>query len=243
MESVPSPPALAVRAAIGVALLAALGFWFAHRVPIAVEPSAGFSSSSPPNEAPRCPRGMLPDDGLCLALPAAEAPTRAELARADDASGIGLLPERPADYAAYRLPVTPTRIEPLPDGVRLHVPARAPVYAPTLEDQVGLAEVLMDAASPTRLVALYTVRRPASERRYLVVLSPVHVELAEREHALAAGTHVGSASSEPRGSSVMLSVRQLRQTTDSAQLSASQLLEDAHSIPCDPRNVLLRRAP
>jgi hypothetical protein len=241
MERSPSA-VLAVRAAVGVALLAGAGFWLGRSPP----PSDGGRAEPPPSSPPvgsaLCPAGMLPDDGLCLPLPASAQKAPA-LARVEEASSIELLPDRPSDYAEYQLPVTPERIEPNGEGARLRVAAGAPVHALALEGQVGPAERRSEAAASGRLVTLHTVRRAESERRYLVVLEPLRLELAEREHALAAGLRVGRAVLGPAGSTLTLSVRQLRRATDAANLSVAQLLDDAHSIPCDARNVLQRKAP
>jgi hypothetical protein len=184
---------------------------------------------------------MLPDDGTCLPLPAAARSPREP--PGEEAAGIELLPERPPDYTFYRLPVGLERAEPRPDGVLLHEAPGTPVTAPALEDQDGPAELRRDPAPELRLVSLHTVRRATAVRRYLVVLDPVRVELPTTERTLAPGARVGRILPGSHGSILLLTVRQLRQATDSSTLSAAELLENAHSSPCDPPNVLQRKAP
>ncbi|MET0411151.1 MAG: hypothetical protein ABW217_07635 [Polyangiaceae bacterium] len=230
-------PALALQAAAAVTLLAALGVLLGQQ-PLSA-PVGGTSGRAPPPSGPApCPRGMLPDDGTCLPLPSAAATP--EPVRNDDSTTIELLPDRPVDYSAYRLPSAVQRAEPGGAGALLHHKPGAPVQALALEGQVGPAELRRDAGTPKRLVALYTVRRADSERRYLVLLDHLRMDLASDVLSVAPGARLGRVVPGPLGSVLELSVRQLRHATDAA-LSTAQLLDDAHSIPCDPRNVLERQ--
>lgn len=230
-------PALALGAAAAVTALAGLSALIGPApAPPAASESTGRTSLS---EGPApCPRGMLPDDGACLPLPSPT--TTLEPARSDDVTAIELLPDRPADYGAYRLPPAVQRAEPGGAGALLHVSPGAVVQTPALEGQVGAATLRRDGAKPGRLVLDYTVQRADSERRYLLVLDPLKAALSSDVRSVAPGASLGRVVPGPRGSVLELSVRQLRQSTD-ASLPAPQLLEDAHSIACDPRNVLERQ--
>jgi hypothetical protein len=229
-------PALALGAAAAVSVLAALGLLLGQQRPSA--PVGGSERASLPGGPAPCPRGMLPDDGVCLPLPSAAA--MAAPPRNDDATAIELLPDRPADYGAYRLPSAVQRVEPGGAGALLHHKPGAPVQALALEGQVGAAELRRDERTPKRLIALYTSRRADTERRYLVLLDHLRIELASDVLSVAPGARLGRVVPGPRGSVLELSVRQLRQATD-ARLPTAQLLDDAHSIACDPRNVLERQ--
>jgi hypothetical protein len=229
-------PALALGAAAAVTVLAVLGALLGPQPPSALLASASERTLLPSSPA-QCPRGTLPDDGVCLPLPSAATPVPA---RDEEATAIELLPDRPADYGAYRLPSAVLRAEPGGGGALLHHAPGAPVQALALEGQVGAAELRRDEGTPKRLVALYTARRADSERRYLVLLDHLRTELAGDVLSVAPGARLGRVVPGPRGSVLELSVRQLRQATDAA-LPTPQLLDDAHSIACDPRNVLERR--
>jgi hypothetical protein len=228
---------LALGAAAVASLLAGLSALLGQQSPDLSAHEHTLPAPLPRGPAP-CPRGMLPDDGVCLPLP--HPPAALASKRDDEVSAIELLPERPADYRAYRLPSAVDRAEPNEDRAMLHVRPGAPVLALALEGQVGAAELRRDEGTPKRLVALHTVHRADAERRYLVVLDHLRVELASDVRSLTAGTRIGRVVPGPSGSVLELSVRQLRQATDTA-LPTAQLLDDAHSIACDPRNVLERQ--
>lgn len=229
-------PALALGAATAAAVLAALAALLGQP-PTAAGGGVSVRAPMPSGPAP-CPREMLPDDGVCLPLP--RAPSSPEPARDDETTAIELLPERPADYGAYRLPSAVQRAEPNGVGALLHHTPGAPAQALALEGQVGAAELRRDEGTPGRSIALYTVRRADSERRYLVLLDHVRVDVGAEVRSVAPGTRLGRVVPGPLGPVLELSVRQLRQATDAA-LPTAQLLDDAHSIACDPRNVLERQ--
>src|SRR5688572_6713899 len=92
---------LALGAAAAVSLLAGLSALLGARSPTLPANGHALPAPLPTGPAP-CPRGMLPDDGVCLPLPQPAAAL--EPARDDDATAIELLPDRSADYGAYRLP-------------------------------------------------------------------------------------------------------------------------------------------
>lgn len=232
-----STTTLALGAAAAVSLLAGLSALLGQRSPALLPSEQALPPRLPSGAAP-CPRGMLPDDGVCLPLP--RPPAALEPARDSDATTIELLPDRPADYGAYRLPSAVDRAEPSGAIALLHVSPGAAVQAFALEGQLGPADLRRDERTPKRLVALHTVRRADTERRYLVVLDHLRLELASDVRSLSAGTRIGRVVPGPSGSLLELSVRQLRQATD-ATLPTAQLLDDAHSIVCDPRNVLERQ--
>ncbi|MBI4700940.1 MAG: hypothetical protein HY744_07225 [Deltaproteobacteria bacterium] len=169
------------------------------------------------------------------------------------------LPDRPASWAHYQLPVDPvTGVQPAAlrhegdrprgaraDGIRIGTTPGTPVRVASLAGQQGAAEVLLvgqpDAAS---VVTAHRVAEPAGLRTYLVLygeLGRLAPDLA-RGAALAPGVVIGLAGGEAgAGGAVYLEVRLLHPGLAAPQGPLSRAALCAASAACDPRNVLARR--
>jgi hypothetical protein len=233
---------LVVRSCLAVALLAgvvALAGRDAEQAAPQVPAAAGAAPVSP-KERTACPPGTLPDDGVCLPVPAPQAAAR-QGAQPADVPTIELLPDRAESYLAYELPVTATAFEPEGTAVLLRTGARAEVRSITLEHQAGPASRLDEAKPSARVLTLHTVRRADALRRYIVALEPVKLAPRSAQSDVPSNSLLGEVETRGGpGGSLRLSVRQLRQSTDPT-LPPDQLLSDANSIRCDPRNVLSPR--
>lgn len=261
------PPA--ARFALAAAVLAALSR-------LAAQASEGSRRDATPNEssveapspvgpsvsraagATHCSRGTLPDNGVCVPVPA-QRPAEAAAAGLAEPSGseqhIPKRPERPAELDEYVWPLAgvPSTAELTaatePDagstgrhgvGLRLAAPAQPDVRAASLEEPLSPAEVLHAgplAVLGHTVVTLQRVREVGRERDYLIVYGQLSQIAPELRHGqrLASGALVGQADRQ-RG--LYFEVRRLRDGVEVRALAPGQLLDPARSIATDPRNVL-----
>jgi len=192
---------------------AALSFMVLGAPSAALVPGRASAPPAPPEDAPRdvslvpgtCPRGTAPDNGACIHLvaaddgPAAEAQPNAHR----DRSGrwvtyeqIPRLPDRPADYDAYRYPIPPglpggrhvisgydldqpdakqrrsPRLRHVGHGaVDLPQAKGTPIHMIALEHQEGDAEVLYTGRLfGTTILTRHTLREGGRLRDYVMLL-------------------------------------------------------------------------
>jgi len=225
-----------VRAAIVAAALAAVTRAAQWAVPAKHpdDPSRAAASSAARLHS-LCPPGTLPDDNVCIPVPAAEpsqqpAPTRSP-------EGIPRRPDRPADYRRYRLPLALDRQGRL---------SGTDVHCVDLDGQTGHAEVHhVGQLVGNSVVTRHRVREAGQPREYAVVYG--HLQSTAqglRAGAIVpAGTRIGSVQAAAPDSSKLLSVRRARPGVQLDRLSAGQLLLDLYTVACDPRNAFALKAP
>lgn len=191
--------------------------------------------ASPP-AASTCPAGTLPDQGVCIPVPPAEAVIPAST------SHLGLMPGRVEDYGSYLTPVSayPATAAEDGQGVLIRAPARTVVTLISLEHQVGSARRIILRGSEPRLLTLHRVSRHAVTRAYVLGYEGLTFDADASDADLPVGTPLGRLSPSPGHgrATLRLSVRQLRRGADVERLPAHRLLSDAVSLACDPRNVL-----
>ena len=226
-----------------------------------------------------CPPGTLPDFDQCLPIPEqALFEQGAELVGTQNVhrekSGrwtiyeqIPRLPDRPADYDAYRYPIPPPpggkhAVGPYdldrPDseqrrgarltftghgGVDLMQRRGTEVRAITLEHQEGEAQVVFAGKLfGISVVTRHTLREGGRLRDYVML----HGHLDDIAQGIEPGMpvregdllgYVGDTGSEGLVH-LHLEVRQVRDGIDAAQLGTQSVVRPTVSIPCDPRNVL-----
>lgn len=209
------------------------------------------SADGPQYEVP-CPPGQLPDEGICIPVPAPgelltppSGPPRADL--------VPLRAGRPPEFERYRLPLAPAEgtaqgtvsvqeetTSDLGHTLRLTSPEGGAVQSLSLEGQEGPTEVVFASHGPPAWVV--TAHRVTRERGVLTLLL-VHSDLAEVEKALLEampsaplevqeGQRLGRAS--PSG--FLLGLRQLRRDVKLPD-AVPDLSPDA-VFPSDPRNAL-----
>lgn len=175
-------------------------------------------------------------------------------------------PERPADYRKYRLPI-PIQDDQsfarsgydldLPDaeqrrgaslkavghgGIDLAAPRGTRVVAIRLEHQLGDAEVLFAGELfGTTVVTRHSVSEAGSPRDYLILHG--HLERAAALHAGDAappGTLLGFVgdTGSPGAVHLHFEVRRVRDDIQLRELGPRELVNNARTIACDPRNVL-----
>jgi hypothetical protein len=221
-----------VRAALAAALLATLAV-MTDRSPRAIR--VGTAAAPGPSAArlsALCPRGTLPDGNVCVPVPPRSQPTqeRAPERGRGKLERIERRPDRPADYAKYRLPTEGT-------NVRLV----------RLEHQEGDAEVIhageLEGFAARTVVTLHAVRDGTGLREYLAVFG----NLARLEPGVARGAklrdgqRVGSLADSSNASALDYEIRRLRAGVAGRSLDPSELTADARSVACDARNVLVLR--
>lgn len=236
-------PASVAVAVAAVAAFAALGV----RTTRDSVPSGTKKSVLPPALSAPCPPGTLPDDGVCVPVPAAPRPSEA-----NNAERIPRRPDRDPDYARYELPVLspehPT-VEanagssgpdggPARAGIVVNVRAGAPVRVVSLEGQEGPASVVYAGSlMGGSLVTLHVVHERDRQREYLVVLGNVgQVPAVAPRAKLPRDAPAGTTTLAP----LTLDVRLVRPNTDVWSVAPNALTDDATSISVDPRNVLER---
>ncbi|MCC6528224.1 MAG: hypothetical protein IT373_36595 [Polyangiaceae bacterium] len=259
-----------VRAAVAVALLAAVGAPAATPHTLAPPREAASAAASGRDADRPCPPGTVPDTppfaarpSACLPLPrdaargarlgrlASGPPARAELRIGDAEEWIARMPDRPADFELYELPVAAFELaseasaEPgaPPRGVSFELGTSVTVQSLELEGQIAATRVaLVGELYGITVVTLHRVQDTDGEQSYALVhgrLSrpgPGVVAGAE----LARGAVVGYAGEEDAPGELYFEVRKLaREATLGRHLSS--LLQPSVSVPCDPRNVLARR--
>jgi len=174
-------------------------------------------------------------------------------------------PDRPSDWAAYDLPLSgvPAVVSSydldLPSeqqrvgpsgighgGVDLAAPRGTPVRLIALTHQEGDAEVVhVGTLFGTSVATLHALREAGRIRNYVVVFG--HLETAAPGftpgRSLPAGSPIGLVgdSGSPGKVHLHLEVRQVREGVDARALHGAELVDEARTIACDPRNVLAIR--
>lgn len=183
-----------------------------------------------------CPAGTLPDQGVCIPVPPAEALVAASSSR------LGLMPGRVEDYASYLTPISGYRATAADDGQGVSIPAppRTVVTLISLEHQLGSARRIILPGPEPRLFTLHGVSRHGVTRFYVLGYEGLTFDAAATDADIPVGTPLGRVSANPGGgrAALRLTVRQLRRGVHPDRLPAHRLLSDAVSLACDPRNVL-----
>jgi hypothetical protein len=125
----------------------------------------------------------------------------------------------------------------LPSGIAIQTEPGAAVTVPALEDQDGPALVAFAGSfwGPT-VITVHTVRTGGEPQRYLVTVAKLGTArpIAAGDPA-APGTELGKAGP----SLLVLETRLVRPGTELRDLTtAYALLDDANTVPIDPRNIL-----
>lgn len=232
-------PSSSARRLVGLAVLASA---LVALESLPVTPGApGTSSEAAVTEVPSpaaasCPAGTLPDQGVCIPVPPAEA------VLAVSTTQLGLMPGRAEDYGSYLTPISAYPATPADDGLGVLIPAppRTLVTLISLEHQLGSARRIILPGPEPRLFTLHRVSRHAVTRTYLLGYEGLTFDPNAPEADLPVGTPLGRVSSSPsRGRTALrLTVRQLRRGANPERLPPQRLLSDAVSLACDPRNVL-----
>jgi hypothetical protein len=210
-------------------------------------PAASAPSAASPPPKPLCPAGTLPDEGVCIPVPAPRA--AAESPRSTSvADRIPRRPDRSARYARYRLPTGGSVSEgagglardggPPLLGILLGAPFGAPVVAMPLDGQDGPSVVVyVGPLVGSTVVTHRAVITGGRRSEYLVVTGNLTFTAAlAARHELAAGAVIGKAGGVP----VYFETRLLRPGIDVWSLAPNDLLGDAASVSVDPRNVIPR---
>jgi len=275
---------LTVTLTVGLAVLAWMSLG-AGRPRAALRVTTGPKITSPPASPPPpvhtetpapCPPDTLPDGDACVRLPdddgTDDTPEALTATSSHQDKGgrwsvyeqVPRRPDRPAEYDAYRYPVSCEECVvsgydlDLPDalqrrGRRLrHVGHGAvdllqkrgtAVTLVALEKQRGDAEVLfVGSLFGTTVATRHTVREAGQLRDYVVLFG--HLEAAAA--GVQPGVHVKDGdligyvgdSGSPSLVHLHLEARRVRDGVDPAKLTPSALVDGASTIACDPRNVL-----
>lgn len=176
-------------------------------------------------------------------------------------------PERPADYRKYQLPVPPLSQQSFvtsgydldqPDeeqrrgaelkavghgGVDLAQKRGTPALLVPLEHQVGEADVLfVGKLFGNSVVTHHAVREGAAIRDYLVIYGHLEKPASglSRGASLPASAVVGYVgdSGSPGVVHLHLEVRRAREGVSLTSLGPGELVQNAKTVACDPRNVL-----
>jgi murein DD-endopeptidase MepM/ murein hydrolase activator NlpD len=128
-------------------------------------------------------------------------------------------------------------------GIDLAAPRGTPVQAVRLEHQIGEAEVLfVGELFGTTLVTRHSVRESGIDRDYLILHG--HLERAAANLARGAlvprGTTLGFVgdTGSPGAVHLHFEVRRARDGIVLRELAPGELVKNARTIVCDPRNVL-----
>lgn len=176
-------------------------------------------------------------------------------------------PERPRDYSLYRYPVQPLAGQSLlmsgydlnvPDiyqrrggrlkavghgGIDLAQHRGAEVHLVSLEHQKGPAEALyVGWLFGNTVVTLHNILESGTERQYLALHG--HLERAASNLEVGALLDEGSIigyvgdSDSPGAIHLHLELRQVRSGVEARLLAPSELVDNARTVACDPRNLL-----
>jgi hypothetical protein len=238
-----------VRAGLAAALLATLSVMTDRPARTVRVGGAARPAGSQAELSALCPRGTLPDGEVCVPVPPREQAareteppsgrTRAEHDR------IERRPDRPADFAKYRLP---TELAPksTPDGTRFLAGRGARVELVRLEHQEGDAEVLhvgeLAGVPGKAIVTLHFVRDTGGLREYLAIFS----NLERIETGVARGKKVRDRQAlgvvgdtgSPGSPALDYEIRRLRAAVAGRSLAPEDFVADARTVGCDARNVL-----
>jgi hypothetical protein len=211
-----------------------LGVWWSRHGGDPSRPTTPSEPTFAARSAPRtCPPGQLPDDEVCLPLPAEPSEAEAE-------SRIELLPGRPAEYARYLTPIAAHPATPPRQGLGVFIPAPrgTAITALTLDAQTGPTRVSVTATTPPRLLTLHRTERGGSLRTYVLTYDGIAFDTPTGTQEVNVGTPLGRVSASDGAAGLSLGVRQLRRDLDPSSVPSEQWLQDATSIACDARNVL-----
>lgn len=175
-------------------------------------------------------------------------------------------PERPADYRRYTFPIRLAADQAFtgsgydldrPDsqqrrgsrfkavghgGIDLGAARGTPVHAVRLEHQSGDAEVLfVGDLFGTTVITRHTITETGVPRDYIVLHGHLDRAAALRVgEAVPAGTTLGFVgdSGSPGAVHLHFEVRRVRDETRLRELAPRELVHNARTIACDPRNVL-----
>jgi hypothetical protein len=181
-----------------------------------------------------CPPDHLPDDEVCLPLPAPE-PSDVETQ-----TRIDLLPGRPPEYTRYLTPISahPASAPKQGIGVFIAAPRGTPITALMVEGQVAPTRVAVTATAPPRLLTLHRTERGGSVRTYVLIYDGIAFDTRPGTQEVSVGTPLGRVSAGEGATGLNLGVRQFRRDLDPSTVAPERLLLDATSIVCDARNVL-----
>jgi murein DD-endopeptidase MepM/ murein hydrolase activator NlpD len=176
-------------------------------------------------------------------------------------------PDRPRDYQLYRYPVTPLAGQSLmmsgfdldrPNaaqrrgprlkavghgGIDLAQRRGAEVRLVTLEHQKGPAEVVfLGWLFGNTVVTLHQIREAGSDRQYLAIHGHLERSASDLEvgNTLDEGALLGYVgdSDSPGAVHLHLEFRQIRIGVEARLLAAGELVDNARTVACDPRNLL-----
>ncbi|MGC4063388.1 MAG: M23 family metallopeptidase [Polyangiaceae bacterium] len=181
-------------------------------------------------------------------------------------------PERPKDYRLYRYPVEPLAGQSLlMSGYDLHLPDEsqrrgsklkatghggidlaqkrgAEVRLVALEHQMEAAEVLyVGWLFGNSVVTLHRINEAGERREYIAIFG--HLEKPARDLAasdvLDEGALVGYVgdSDSPGAVHLHLEIRQVRPGIEARGLAPGELVDNARTVACDPRNLLPLSSP
>jgi murein DD-endopeptidase MepM/ murein hydrolase activator NlpD len=181
-------------------------------------------------------------------------------------------PERPKDYRLYRYPVEPLAGQSLlMSGYDLHLPddsqrrgrklkatghggidlaqkRGAEVRLVALEHQAEAAEVLyVGWLFGNSVVTLHRINEAGERREYIVIFG--HLEKPARDLAasdvLDEGALLGYVgdSDSPGAVHLHLEIRQVRPGVEARALAPGEIVDNARTVACDPRNLLPLLAP
>lgn len=258
------------RAAAICAIVSAVAAFIPEPPPKVVAPASVPSVASGLRAV--CGLRAIPEGDVCVPLPAKNMPVGpAEAARTpvtakDDAQTAFLPrgPERPADYAAYLLPIAVDPVRVLAEGARadraagerMGVDFASPrgerVLLAVLEGQDDNARVVFVGEDAGVTVAtLHTVQGGAAPRSFLVIYGHLDrpgpgIVAGMRVHPGEVVAFTGDTGSQGI-EQLYLEVRQVREGAlprlmpDETTVPKPRLADDALSIATDPRNVLAKK--
>lgn len=177
------------------------------------------------------------------------------------------MPDRPADYRRYRYPVPPEPGQSLvmsgydldlPDyeqrrgpglkavghgGIDLAAPRGTPVRLVDLQHQVGNAEVLyVGTLFGNTVVTRHTLREGGHLREYVVLYGHLQGPApgVTKGMTVKQGTVLGYVgdSGSPGIVHLHLEVRRVRADENPAGFTPREIVDNAYTVVCDPRNVL-----
>jgi hypothetical protein len=163
---------------------------------------------------------------------------------------ISKLPERPADYARYALPVAASGAPavlttelslsrdggPSTMGIAISATPGTPVSAIALDGQTGSAEaVFAGKLVGDTIITRHRIHSGDRDKEYVVILGNLDAarELAQKT-PLPSGTPLAKVGSVP----VRLELRLVQPGVDPFSVPAERLLDDSVTVPVDPRNLL-----
>lgn len=244
-----------VRAGIAAAVLAAVAAAVDRRLEPVLVTSGGTPAGSDAMASllRPCPPGTLLDSSVCIPVPttkdSSDATTAVRNWQVHDR--LPRRPDRPSDLRRYRWPASGiAAFDPSPfstadavalDALLLAAPPQTPVTVPALEHQRGKAAVIYAGlAVGQSVVTEHRVLEGKQEQLYLVLQGNLASIATKAGAQLAAGSQVGTVGdSAQRGlSGLHFEIRRVRQGVDVRALQPAAYRSRAHTIACDPRNVL-----